>query len=385
MTLSATRAPQVVTIATRPASWFGWSIFLGCSWTWCIGMFLPILLVRDYGLLGWVAFAVPNVIGAAAMGFLIRDAEMSARILQLHHHAVAAFSAVTASFNLYFAFWFAKWLDLEPQLFLTGVVLFALIAIATRRSSLRAASFITLVSLIVLAIVLRTAIVMDIWPPLGGQRSLSDLLYIAPVCVLGFGACPYLDATFHRPIAALSKVSRHRAFVFGFGLVFLTMILLTLLYSSAALTSLYVVAASVGIHAIVQALWKVWIHRDIARRADRRWDFLILALILAAVLVNATGPNRGVTIYLCFLAFFALVFPAYVLIVMLPPRGRQLALPNRRTVSAWIATVLLCLPCLWEGFILEHRLWLLPIVFVVLAARQLAIRPMILPGTAPNA
>src|SRR4051812_22981962 len=47
---------------TRPVLW---AIFLGVSWTWVIGMFLPVLLVRDYGLLGWVVFAIPNVIGAA--------------------------------------------------------------------------------------------------------------------------------------------------------------------------------------------------------------------------------------------------------------------------------------------------------------------------------
>ena len=44
-----------------------WALFLGVSWTWVIGMFLPVLLVRDYGMLGWIVFAVPNVVGAAAM------------------------------------------------------------------------------------------------------------------------------------------------------------------------------------------------------------------------------------------------------------------------------------------------------------------------------
>ncbi|MBV8780683.1 MAG: hypothetical protein JO353_04735, partial [Phycisphaerae bacterium] len=51
--------------------WLGWAIFLGVSWTWCIGMYLPVLLVRDYGFWGWVVFAIPNVVGAAAMGWTI--------------------------------------------------------------------------------------------------------------------------------------------------------------------------------------------------------------------------------------------------------------------------------------------------------------------------
>ena len=28
---------------------FSWAIYLGMSWTWCIGMFLPVLLIRDFG------------------------------------------------------------------------------------------------------------------------------------------------------------------------------------------------------------------------------------------------------------------------------------------------------------------------------------------------
>jgi hypothetical protein len=44
--------------------------------------------------------------------------------------------------------------------------------------------------------------------------------------------------------------------------------------------------------------------------------------------------------------------------------------------------VLLCLPCLWEGFILERRIWLLPMVPIVLVARWVAAaRAMNLPGT----
>ena len=47
-----------------------WGVFLGCSWTWIIGMVFPALLLRDYGLYGWFVFATPNVLGAAAMGLV---------------------------------------------------------------------------------------------------------------------------------------------------------------------------------------------------------------------------------------------------------------------------------------------------------------------------
>ena len=39
----------------------GWAAYLGMSWTWCIGMFLPVLLIRDYGIWGFVVFAVPTL------------------------------------------------------------------------------------------------------------------------------------------------------------------------------------------------------------------------------------------------------------------------------------------------------------------------------------
>lgn len=62
--------------AARQPWWsvLGWAAYLACSWTWCIGMFLPVLLVRDYGVWGFVVFAVPNVVGAGAMGWVLSAA-----------------------------------------------------------------------------------------------------------------------------------------------------------------------------------------------------------------------------------------------------------------------------------------------------------------------
>ena len=82
----------------------GWGAFLGASWTWCIGMFLPVLLVRDYGLWAWFVFAIPNVVGAAAMGWVLRDADASLRLQTKHLPAVVAFSLVTIAFHVFFLF-----------------------------------------------------------------------------------------------------------------------------------------------------------------------------------------------------------------------------------------------------------------------------------------
>src|ERR1043165_610938 len=94
--------------ASRPrSSWWstlGWAAYLACSWTWCIGMFLPVLLVRDYGIWGFVVFAVPNVVGAAAMGWVLRDGA-SERIVARHLRALRYFSIVTIVFQIHFAIW----------------------------------------------------------------------------------------------------------------------------------------------------------------------------------------------------------------------------------------------------------------------------------------
>src|SRR3954449_7558327 len=85
--------------------WLNWALFLGVSWTWCIGMFLPVLLVRDYGVWAWVIFAVPNVIGAALMGRVLAEPTASERVAWAHRGAGVFFSVVTIAFHLYWVYW----------------------------------------------------------------------------------------------------------------------------------------------------------------------------------------------------------------------------------------------------------------------------------------
>ena len=69
-------------------------------------MLLPVLLVRELGVIGWIVFAIPNVIGAAAMGWVLRDPDSSRRIVEAHGPACRAFSAVTIAFHVFFVLWF---------------------------------------------------------------------------------------------------------------------------------------------------------------------------------------------------------------------------------------------------------------------------------------
>src|SRR5687768_14463818 len=110
-----------------------WALFLACSWTWCIGMFLPVLFVRNWGILAWVVFAIPNVIGAAAMGLVIRSRETSERILLQHQPAVAWFSLITIAFHIYFNYWFVGNRLMGPWSLIIPVAAFFVFWTAGRR------------------------------------------------------------------------------------------------------------------------------------------------------------------------------------------------------------------------------------------------------------
>src|SRR5690348_12492685 len=76
----------------------GWAAVLAASWTWCIGMFLPVLLVRDFGPRSFVIFAVPNVLGAAIMGAALQRPGASESLVRRHGLASWGFSFVTVAF-----------------------------------------------------------------------------------------------------------------------------------------------------------------------------------------------------------------------------------------------------------------------------------------------
>ena len=82
-----------------------------------------------------------------------------------------------------------------------------------------------------------------------------------------------------------------------------------------------------------------------------------------------TGLSRGEIVYRLFLAFYGLVFPAYVWLCMLPARdGPQL---NRRKLVVFGLTLAVAGPMFWLGFIDRLMVWLVPGVGIVLLARLL--------------
>ncbi len=196
-------------------------------------MYLPVILLDRYGWPGFVAFAVPNVLGCGAFGYAIGTAERSRRLVVQHGRAAPWFSSVTVAFHLFFAVFLVTVLlpgqegGGATDLILRGGVAAAalytlgwLVSWFDDRSWLVLAAAVYAVSLAVFFAVLpRTTGLADIVP----ARSPWELVWLLPVIAFGFLLCPYLDLTFHR---ALQRTPSRHAFAV-FGASFTVMIVLT--------------------------------------------------------------------------------------------------------------------------------------------------------------
>src|SRR5690606_32023159 len=89
-----------------------------------------------------------------------------------------------------------------------------------------------------------------------------------------------------------------------------------------------------------------------------------IVLGIAAAALDAGGGRSGEAIYRCFMAFYGLVFPAYVWIVAIMGRGE----PRRRAMRRWAMAVGMAAPMYAIGFIGREEGWLVPGLLVVLLA-----------------
>ncbi len=375
----------------------GWSMYLAMSWTWCIGMFLPILLLRDFGWWGYLAFALPNVIGAAAMGWFI-NRDRSLRFIQAHGAAVKTFSSVTIAFQVFFAFWLASGgplgpLDkIEPSA-IRGLAVLALIVAATGKPAILPPLILLIVSLNTFGFCSADGDLNWTVTP----HAASDAIPLALVCALGFLLCPYLDGTFHA--AAQHAHSPRRAFTFGFVLFFPSMILGTLLYTHRGLDPSVAATTAFGwlavLHIGLQLAFTIHEHvraglvlEAAHPRVPLRGPAGIVA-IGAVVLFNFIGDrpdfwhglSAGELIYRLFMSFYGLVFPAYVYLCVIPRRGAPLAMPTRAAIRLWLFTCGLAGPFFYMGFIERQPWFLAPGVAIVLLARIVLPTP---PSPAPS-
>ena len=404
------------------SGWFavlGWAAFLGTSWTWVIGMVLPALLVRDMGNAGFLAFARPNCIGAAAMGTILTAKK--ARGLPKHHMGmILVFSIVTVAYHFYIAGYLLPNL-LGPL----SLVLFAVSGITGSAFVIRwkdrgamifsMIAWVISISCFLVAICMPETAAFSIFK----ERPLLDSSYtwfFLPASIGGFLLCPYLDATFIRARARTKKVSGILAFKIGFFVFFALMVVFTVAYGHELLTAFAgddhrlvgVWAVILLIHIPLQmGLTVAWHCREIVAAVHYGFqeriiklkhidcdhcamlskNFLRSGLVSAVVgcgllffLIFLLGLllkgisfewfrdfkvtnqiedlyeaykvekfiSAGEVGYRCILIFYGTLFPAYVLIMMVPPFVKTNA--NRPWWSLGI-TVLLSSITAYIGFI----------------------------------
>jgi hypothetical protein len=361
-----------VNAATRT---LGWGVFCACSWTWCIGMFMPVLMYERYGVVGFLAFAVPNVLGCAGFGYVLGTRAASERLLATHGLAAMVFSSVAIAFQVFFAtYLFTEVVPLPGGVAggtAAGLVLLAAgltLAWLPDRAWLALAAVTFVLSCVIFVLVRRAG---TSWPT--PDHRLSELAWLAPVIALGFLLCPYLDLTFHR---ALQRApSRH---AFGvFGVTFTVMILMTCPVWFALPASFRAFGV---VHLCAQMIFTVGAHLRELRTAPRvapsgRAVLMAAPLVALAVLpigsavvgaepVEGLREGVGIDLYVRFLVFYGLLFPAYVLVFVGPARP----LPTTPRALLGTATVTIALLPLYEIGFLHGPAWVLAVPIALAAA-----------------
>lgn len=344
-------------------------------------MFLPVILLERYGWLGFAVFAIPNVVGCAGFGYVIRNRAASESMVRTHGPAMAWFSAATILFHIFFAGFAARFFldaSLGAAVFIALVAYALMFAIsyAPRTTWLPMAAVAYGISIIAFLKLGVQPFKDYSWHATIGPGA---AVWLIPVTLLGFLLCPYLDLTFHR--ARQLAPSRH---AFGvFGITFAVMIVLTCAYAPFAPDLL---PAIVLIHIAVQLLFTAAAHAREIRECDSmqphsRLGLLAVPLLgVLIVLVLAGGGDVyafGKDVYLRFIVIYGLFAPAYVLLIML---ARRLQSPTRSALVTATALTLLVSPCYEFGFF-HGATWLLAIPPVVLTAAAIGLRIMAPPAT----
>ena len=379
----------------------GWACFLGSSWTWVIAIFFPALLLRDYGLWGWVVFAVPNVLGAATMGFVVNDPQKSRRIVARHTAACRWFSDITIAYHVFAVLWVFDHLFGPAGVPAVAAVLI-LIAVGAQQ---RSGKGLLIVSCAVTAV---SVVAFGFWltflnlTPLG-TRALApirlpvpDLVWLAPAVASGFLLCPYLDLTFHHARQCTDAATGKIAFSLGFGVVFLAMIVFSLSFAGELLPVLADSdrlalpprwTAVLGGHMCVQVAFTLWVHMRLPRAPlpAAGWVTGIvvvpcgLAVFARLGCFDLLGPlSGGEVVYRCFLIFYGLVFPAYVGLCMIPT-WRPVS--RRVKVGIWAVAVLTGAPAAYGGFVAGKSEWIIASMIILVAARVVA---ELMPASADN-
>jgi hypothetical protein len=375
-------------VFSTAAATAGWGLFCSSSWTWCIGMYLPVILLRNWGWPGFWVFAIFNVVGCAGFGYLCTR-RRSAELCERHAGAMTLFSVVTVAYQVFFVAFLASWVaqlgasdqsmgqpgagpTTVPITWLVAfaaVVLGSLLSLAPDRAWPWLGAAATGVSYATwMALAPRvTAEHLAQASGFGTEGGLS-LLFAAPIIALGFLLCPWLDRTFHRARQLAPSVHG-----FGvFGVTFFPIITMTAIYGTRGELD---PTAPILAHLGTQLLFTIAVHvREIrlapTPTAPRARRATLLVALLGGLLVAEASGFLGLSFetgYLLFLGCYGLLFPAYALLFMPGERAARWGLRawplSPKALGLFCLLILTLAPLCAIGFIALET-WTLPIAFV---------------------
>jgi hypothetical protein len=357
---------------------------LATSWTWCIGMFAPIVIGQLMGWPGILAFAIPNILGCALFGYL-RSAERSREETRDHAAMMAFFSAATIAYQVFFAGWLwgpvlgenfrmtpgegtalASGASFGAAVLLAAIprgVLWMLAALAYPLSLL---TFAFLPWSFIFGgesqgIAFNSLALEGAWAPM-------DLALVLPTIVFGFALSPNLDLTFHRARQEVPAGARPTNFAV-FGVTFASMLVLTVCYLAAGPGALN--NPAVRTHMAIQLALTSALHLSelrLVRIAPNARLVLGLGAGFVGLLAALLAPNRDT--YLRFLGLYGLLFPAYAFLAL-----RLIGRPRPIHWIALLASLAVVTPLLDQSFTDEPTLWtplavIIPVAVVLLVTRR---------------
>ena len=292
---------------------------LATSWTWCIGMFAPIVIGQMFGWPGILAFAIPNILGCTLFGYL-RSRSRSFDETSDHAFAMACFSAATVAYQLFFIGWLGGPVAAEAMATTpSDGTLFCIFTVGGAALALVYLPRQLLWGLAALGFVASLATFAFLpWGrmnplPATGEFTLTQLGFVLPTIVFGFMLSPNLDLTFHRARQEVPEGKAPTNFLV-FGLGFATMLLLTACYlkSPQGLTN-----PAVRAHIVLQLILTSALHLSEIRGTllrGRTRAILIFAALAIGLATALLAPSKDT--YLRYLGLYGLVFPAYAALAL---------------------------------------------------------------------
>jgi hypothetical protein len=319
-------------------------------------MFLPRLLIERFGWPGFIAFAVPNIVGVVAFGYVVGSAARSRRLIEEHGRAMRWFSIVTIAYHVFFLVVVASFMP--PEAMPDGAMARSAIAAGpfiaalllgscSGRTLLWAAAGSWLASMAAFVGADAGLLATVQW---SGRLTTGDLALLSPILALGFMLCPLLDLTFHRAIA--ESPSRHAFIIFA--PAFAIMLVLTcVMWSDASMGWRSLLFG----HLLWQSTITMALHLRELRAPSRhttgvdRAGGLLAPLVGAVIGIAAIEFAIEEATYIRHLVAYGLVFPTYVMVFIAP----RVAIGRTRRSLAMFTVVVLMLAPLYElGFISEQ-------------------------------